>query len=391
MGKYISCRKIDKKCFFILISLGIYALVVYIVKIFLPDDLKVRFESNVMMIQLINYIILCFCIIPEIIIKKMGASKQNKNHHINNNLSFKNIMIIIFTLILLLIFDFFEMNFRKFKDNEQFYLTKFYSIFFLTTFIISIFIFNISYYKHQYIPIIIIILLGIIRYIIIIISKKDNFTIKQFFGELFINIIYNICKSFSFGFIKIIMDKIYFSPFKICYLIGFINGFIVLMIYFMLLNVSRDKESSSFSIEYNKKYYYDNILSVFNDYSLGELLLFIYSYSYYPIAFLLFNITIQNYTIGHIFLPYQINAFISNAEEKFNNNAYPKLIILSIYIFMTLVFLEIIELKFWGLNKNTKRNIEIRAIEDSVNSMKKENTLIEIDNYVTKLKDDEKE
>ena len=32
--------------------------------------------------------------------------------------------------------------------------------------------------------------------------------------------------------------------------------------------------------------------------------------------------------------------------------------------FFLLVYLEIIELNFWGLNKNTKKNIDLRGIED---------------------------
>ena len=90
----------------------------------------------------------------------------------------------------------------------------------------------------------------------------------------------------------------------------------------------------------------------------------------------------------HIFLPNQIGVFINNATA-FSDNFYSMLIILILEIFMTLVYLEIIELKFCGLNQNIKRNIEMRAIEDSVNSMKKENESLEIDNYITVLKDDQ--
>ena len=32
---------------------------------------------------------------------------------------------------------------------------------------------------------------------------------------------------------------------------------------------------------------------------------------------------------------------------------------------MILIFLEIIELNFWGLNKNLKKNIESRALKES--------------------------
>ena len=285
--------------------------------------------------------------------------------------------------------DFFEIYFQKFKEDEKLKLTQNYSIFFLSTFIISIFVFNLSYYKHQYIPVIIIIFLGIIRYLIIM-SKIFNIKISVFFFELFLNIIYNICKSFSYVFLKIIMEKTYFSPFKLCYLIGFINGFILLMVFFILLGISRDKEEiPTFSIEYKHKYYFDNILSVLKGYNLGELFLFIFNYSYYPIAFILVNITIQNFTLCHIFLPYQIRELVNNITS-YTDNIFPMIIILILEIFMTLIFLEIIELKFWGINKNIKRNIEIRAIEDASNSFNA-NSLIEIDNYITKIDDAEKE
>ena len=42
-----------------------------------------------------------------------------------------------------------------------------------------------------------------------------------------------------------------------------------------------------------------------------------------------------------------------------------------------MIFLEIIELNFCGLNKNTKRNIQIRANED-IQETKQEEDLIEV-------------
>ena len=36
---------------------------------------------------------------------------------------------------------------------------------------------------------------------------------------------------------------------------------------------------------------------------------------------------------------------------------------------MILVFTEIIELNFWGLQKNTKKNIAIRALEEEISNL----------------------
>ena len=44
------------------------------------------------------------------------------------------------------------------------------------------------------------------------------------------------------------------------------------------------------------------------------------------------------------------------------------IVILIIYIFMVLIFIELIELNFLGLSKMTKRNIELRAQIESIES-----------------------
>ena len=54
------------------------------------------------------------------------------------------------------------------------------------------------------------------------------------------------------------------------------------------------------------------------------------------------------------------------------------LITSTIEIFFILVFLEIIELKFCGLNKYIKKNIEKRALDDVQESKEEKNNIIEI-------------
>ena len=56
------------------------------------------------------------------------------------------------------------------------------------------------------------------------------------------------------------------------------------------------------------------------------------------------------------------------------------LIMLIFEIFITLVFLEIIELKFCGLNTNIAKNIKKRALEDFNDSLLTKKKIYEIDN-----------
>jgi hypothetical protein len=79
------------------------------------------------------------------------------------------------------------------------------------------------------------------------------------------------------------------------------------------------------------------------------------------------NLILDNYTIFHLLLPWQIyesfNTIIDSTKDT--NNIY--LLPFHIFeIFFILVFIEFIELKFCGLNYNIKKNIQIRAEQDSI-------------------------
>ena len=65
---------------------------------------------------------------------------------------------------------------------------------------------------------------------------------------------------------------------------------------------------------------------------------------------------------------------------------------LIIEIFMSLVFIEIVQLKFCVLNKNIKKNIEKRAIEDKniTESKKIEDSILELGGYLINLDNNDK-
>ena len=55
---------------------------------------------------------------------------------------------------------------------------------------------------------------------------------------------------------------------------------------------------------------------------------------------------------------------------------------------MILIFIEIIELNFCGLSHNTKKNIELRASQDSNITIKDDEKGKSLEDYLLNLKDD---
>ena len=70
-------------------------------------------------------------------------------------------------------------------------------------------------------------------------------------------------------------------------------------------------------------------------------------------------ITIKNYSPCHVFI---IMVFGQIAYYlDFSSNSIIIIICLIFVLFLSLIFNEIIEINFWGLSKNTKKNIIMRA------------------------------
>ena len=90
---------------------------------------------------------------------------------------------------------------------------------------------------------------------------------------------------------------------------------------------------------------------------------------FYGAINLLFNVTINYYSVCHIFLLLQSREFSSSVNEEIQKNSGPLAISLInlcnlMELLLSLVFLEIVELNFFGLSENTKKNIQKRAEED---------------------------
>ena len=163
------------------------------------------------------------------------------------------------------------------------------------------------------------------------------------------------------------MESKFLSPYHICSTFGLINGLISIIFYFF---VTYTPCINSFcELKYNNKYYFDNIYSVFDNISSIEIFLNIYTIFQSGIYQILIYIVVNDFTVCHIFLFYQVLEFADTIVELNNSDknifVICVLIIIGIFeIFIVLILLEIIELGFCGLNYNTKRNIKDRALNE---------------------------
>ena len=257
--------------------------------------------------------------------------------------------------------DYVEDEIKEFQYEEDYLFYEFLVIYFL-----PLFFTDITYYKHQKITFIILCLLEF--------TKSSFFTF--FFYEFsaadiwvfLLNILSAILYSTFFVYIKGLMKYKFISPYKCCYMIGVINVPLIIIIYFILsfFNLGDCK-----SVNDNNSYCV-NIFELFqsglfNATNIFRLICFILMYM---ILMAMLVKIVNDYTIYYIYTPFLLENFVKNiikmTEESFDISIT---IFLSISFFieliMILIFLEIIEVKFCGLNKDLKKNIELRAIDDS--------------------------
>ena len=246
----------------------------------------------------------------------------------------------------------------------------YFDILFLCLF--SFCIFKIKIYRHHYLSIIIIILTGIIIDIVV-----GNY------NEIISNLLPNIIKFsseivFSLYIIinKYIMEKKFCSPYEVCCY----QGIICLILYIIILIISKYVNSI------------DDFFKDFSTFELYDLFLYLIIIIFEFIYNLSIFLTIKFLTPCHflfITIIGELSLYINNVIVKFDNDSIIIIIGLIFIFLMTLVFNEIIELNCFGLEKNTKKNINIRVAieEDKLKDEEKSEDRVSIDNYLVNLDD----
>ena len=395
----ISFGKCNKKYF--LIILGIIGLIISIIVIFYifeytkisseNDKVKKEKENVLNFISYLFFINLgeSLMIIPSLILKKNMSSKKSADmsrkssedsieRYIFNKKSInfakkEKIYFFLFGLLKLFVdiiqclYSYIIENyFILFSDSSRFEL--------LFLYIISKYIYHFNSYKHQYISIIILTVLGILEFII---HYYDD-TIYNIIAIFLIDILYSFLKSLFTVYIKGLMEFKYISPYKACFMFGIYNFFIII-IAFIIATFCPCGNSSICKVVYNDKRYFAHILAIFN---ITGLLLFV-MLLLKAIITILNYITINYFSVFHSFLLiYFIKIFniigLRNKDSENYFKLYMYIFSFIIGLFFVLLFLEIIELNIFKISYNSKKNIEERAIldengDDNDNSEEEEN------------------
>ena len=210
----------------------------------------------------------------------------------------------------------------------------------LFTLIVYYLIFKIKLYKHHYLSIILIILIGIILDLVLGNLQKD--ITNNFFLYLLRLVRETIFSSFEV-LSKYLMEKKFCSVYEIMFWNGLIVSILVLI----------------FSIFDYYFFHLDNFVEYFNNFNYKEIFA-IFGFIITQLGLCFFILfTNKNNTPCHIFIILVFGHFAYYID--LSTDSIIKIICLILILFMTLVFCEIIEINFCGLSENTKNKIVERA------------------------------
>ena len=195
-------------------------------------------------------------------------------------------------------------------------------------------------YRHHYLSIVIILIIGLVINFVEGNIQKD---FKENFKLILLSFLRIILLSLNYVLIKYTMEKKYASPYEI----GFYNGLINLILFIIGAVID-----NFFIKKFEYKEYFDN----FN----GKELLVVLGLmiSQFGIYISLFIIDKKD-TPCHIFIVFVFGQLAY--YYKLTEISIVSIICLILILFFSLIFNEIIELNFLGLSQNTRKNIINRA------------------------------
>ena len=171
-----------------------------------------------------------------------------------------------------------------------------------------------------------------------------------------------ICLSLTIFIIKYNMEKNYCGPYEVCIWEGAI-GFIINIICLVSFNLS--------GLTINGIKYPENIIEYFENFDYNDFIVcFTESIGHFFLNASLF-LTCNYFTPTHILIIFIIkdcHLYLRASENVILNISGFLILILIALAF--LIFIEIIEINICNISYNTKKNIEIRAKNESLNDLR---------------------
>ena len=221
--------------------------------------------------------------------------------------------------------------------------------------IVSKLLLKMEFYIHHYIGLFIFLVLSLVIDILfnLTIFKPDILFIGVY-------IIYLILDSIYVTYEKYMMDKLGYSPYNTIFYIGFIFLFTA-TVGVIILNLTDGTSYEGF----------EGFEDYFNKYEYKYVILhIIYLIGFRFFINILKILTVYYFTQIHNFTTYILIKIFDLVLRKESEYKYFSILLFIFQFLGLLIFLEIIELNFWGLDKNTVKNIQARLSEEDTRLIK---------------------
>ena len=216
-------------------------------------------------------------------------------------------------------------------------------------------IFKIKLYKHHYLSLILIIILGITLDLICENLQDD---ITKNFGIVLLRLLRETIYSSNSALVKYLFEKKFCSIYEI----SLSNG--ILGLFFLII----------LSIFDHYFFKYDDFSKYFDKFNIKELLVMIILMITQLGLYLCKLMINKANTPCHVFIIFVFGQLAYYVD--FSKNSILFMVFLLLILFMSLIFNEIIEINCFGLAKNTKKNIMKRARIDTEDLLILDNNLI---------------
>ena len=321
-----------------------------------------------------------------------SSVKSNKTIRVKNNCTIKNQIIIekekinkrqtrkkylfILGLTIIYLIPMFLDSYCSSNQNINFKTSSSVSVFFciISYVLLSRLILGHKIYRHQIFSLTIIIVCNIISIILILTGEKNKVNSDMAINFVIMAVILSLYALYN------VLEKIFFnsfmtSPYYLMFIIGLITLVLIIIyetITCLAFGDNKDFNGAFYQIKYNIKniklyplLFIGDVISAFL--WVGGIHLTVYFFS--PCHFIISE------SISQI-----LSTIINNSLEGYNIAATIVIYVLFvIIIFASLIYNEIIILKFWKLNINTKKHITKRSNSELLlmfkNEQKKDNEL----------------
>ena len=371
--KLLSCGKVNLKIYIYIIIYALIELSFSLLNLYFQNNENDEI-NNVFINKIISFGFGVIIGIPALVLKNI----KSKNKNIENKSKSKITYIfynpykqlssrkLLFSILLIIIYyiysigcDLFSkshMELLKYGSNEYYGSMD---IFYL--YLIFKFKHKIVFYKHQYLSLIIIILMELIRYFFELFLFKGvslNFKSDDLFSLIPL-VIFPVFDTLENYFLKYFMEYYYYSPVFICFLRGIVYAVISIIMVAIFLNINCTGFIWDFCLFLSEK----------KSISTKAIIIYVVQ-SILHLSCTFFKLLIMDkFTIFHIIILYTINTLIISCVNLIENNTIYEIIMIIITflieILSVFIFLEIIELNFCGLNHDLRKNIISRAMDDN--------------------------